>query len=76
MGDFERTLGAGADFDRIVDKFSRQERQPMGERSVRTPEKEIYFSTYDEVIAWDAANPKAKFTGSRQGDGYLMKITE
>jgi hypothetical protein len=40
----------------------------------RAEGKEVYFSSYAEVEAWDRANPGVQFIRRRSGDGYTMKI--
>lgn len=52
MGDFERTFGAGADFDRIIDKnnreYFREERQ-------KTKNSKKEFSSFQDALVWAKA---------------------
>ncbi|EJC0159876.1 TPA: hypothetical protein NWA23_004187 [Escherichia coli] len=70
MGDFERTYGAGADFDRIIDEnnseYFREERQ-----KAKNSKKE--FSSFQDALAWAKANPGKTIVRSPDGVGFIEK---
>ena len=67
MGDFERTYGAGADFDRIIDEnnseYFRDERQ-----KAKKFEKEFSFQ---DALVWAKANPGKTIVRSPDGVGFI-----
>lgn len=70
MGDFERTFGAGADFDRILDGYNseylREERQ-------KTQNSKKEFSSFQDALAWAKANPGKTIIRSPDGVGFIEK---
>ncbi len=70
MGDFERTYGAGADFDRIIDEnnseYFREERQ-----KAKNSKKE--FSSFQDALVWAKANPGKTIVRSPDGVGFIEK---
>ncbi len=69
MGDFERTFGAGADFDRIIDEnnseYFREDR-----RKTKNSKK---FSSFQDALVWAKANPGKTIIRSPDGVGFIEK---
>lgn len=74
MGDFERTFGAGADFDAIVSGFSRdyQKEQRQLDREARAATKKS-FSSFQEATVWAKNNPGRSFVRCPSGQGFVEK---
>ncbi|CNI62512.1 Uncharacterised protein [Yersinia pekkanenii] len=70
MGDFERTFGAGADFDGIIDGYNseylREERQ-------KTKNSKKEFSSFQDALVWAKANPGKTIIRSPDGVGFIEK---
>ena len=68
-GDFERTYGAGADFDRIIDEnnseYFRDERQ-----KAKNSKKN---SSFQDALVWAKANPGKTIVRSPDGVGFIEK---
>ena len=66
-GDFERTYGAGADFDRIIDEnnseYFRDERQKAKNSKKNSSFKMLWF--------WAKANPGKTIVRSPDGVGFI-----
>lgn len=61
MGDFERTFGAGADFDRIIDEnnseYFREDRR-------KTKNSKKKFSSFQDALVWAKAKEGANKRGN------------
>ncbi|MCX8265961.1 hypothetical protein, partial [Escherichia coli] len=70
MGDFERTFGAGADFDRIIDEnnseYFREDRR-------KTKKFKKNFSSFQDALVWAKANPGKTIIRSPDGVGFIEK---
>ncbi len=69
-GDFERTFGAGADFDRIIDEnnseYFREDRR-------KTKNSKKNFSSFQDALVWAKANPGKTIIRSPDGVGFIEK---
>lgn len=74
MGDFERTYGAGANFDSILDGYNRDHRleQREIERKVKASTK-AWFLTFQSAAEWAKANPGKAFARAPSGIGFEEK---
>ena len=70
MGDFERTFGAGADFDSIINGYNREYLQEGRER--KTSPKKV-FSSFKEATAWAKANPGKSIIRAHNSEGFIEK---
>lgn len=62
MGDFERTFGAGANLDSIIDGFNRDHfREQRAIRSGSTGQRTT-FKTFQEASEWAKNNPGRSFS--------------
>ena len=70
MGDFERTFGAGADFDRIIDEnnseYFREDRR-------KTKNSKKKFSSFQDALVWAKANPGKTIIISPDGVWFIEK---
>lgn len=88
MGDFERTFGAGADVESIIDNFDRswraeqrearreaQNSQQGGQTMYdRAVGEEMLFPSVDAAEDWMKAHPGVQYVGRRHENGWAMKI--
>ena len=74
MGDFERTFGAGANVDSIIDGFNRDylHEQRQSQREYHSTSKRK-FSSFQEALAWSKKNPGKTITRSPDGIGFIKK---
>jgi ABC-type uncharacterized transport system YnjBCD substrate-binding protein len=70
MGDFERTFGAGADFDRIIDDYNSEY---LREERKKTQNSKKEFSSFQDALAWAKANPGKTIIKSPDGVGFIEK---
>lgn len=70
MGDFERTFGAGADLDAIIDRFSRDHRAEQ-HRSQSKVSIKRYFSSFQEACVWAKSHPGKAFRRDSKGKGFV-----
>lgn len=61
MGDFERTFGAGADLDSIIDGFNRDHFREQRQSNNRPAARKQTFKTFREASAWAKNNPGRSF---------------
>ncbi|WP_339934707.1 hypothetical protein [Vreelandella glaciei] len=85
MGDFERTFGAGANIESIIDGINRDyfREQRKGARShsgsARGGEPKLHqsgkqhFTSFQEAMAWAKRNPGKSITRSPDGEGFVEK---
>lgn len=82
MGDFERTFGAGADIDQIIEYFNRAEGYGRSRYPVQSPRnqkkrrnlQERTFSSFQEASDWAKKNPGATITRTSDGHGYVGRF--
>lgn len=74
MGDFERTFGAGANIDSIINginrNYFREQRQTRNEKSTSSKNT---FPSFQAAITWAKENPGRAITRSPDGIGYIEK---
>lgn len=70
MGDFERTFGAGADFDAIINGYNREYLQEGREKKAKS--KRV-FSSFREAADWAKANPGKSIMRASDGEGFIEK---
>lgn len=81
MGDFERTFGAGANIESIIDGFNMSYfcEQRDTERTMRSRGNKLdsqnsqTFSSFQEALAWAKANLGRAITRIPGGDGFMVK---
>lgn len=78
MGDFERTFGAGANLDSIINGYSREYRREQNS-SVGYPMSKPAdtgtktFSSFQEAVSWAKANPGQAITRIPGQEGFMIK---
>ncbi len=70
MGDFERTFGAGADFDRIIDENNSEYFREDSRKTKNSKEK---FSSFQDALVSAKANPGKTIIRSPDGVGFIEK---
>lgn len=78
MGDFERTFGAGANLDSIIDGYSREYRREQKSsiaysKSPPTDTGTKTFLSYQEALSWAKANPGQAITRIPGQEGFMVK---
>ena len=71
MGDYERTFGAGANIDGIIEGFNRNflnELQTHGNADLFIPK---HFFSFQEASTWAKSNPGSSIRKSPTGIGYI-----
>jgi len=76
MGDFERTFGAGANIESIIDGINRDYFRDGDaddeDEDDYTPDP--HFTTYEEALTWAKSNPgEAAFVRNPYGPGFIRK---
>lgn len=72
MGDFERTFGAGANIESIMDGYSRDyKREQRG--AYRAEPKSKTFSSFSEAAAWAKSNPGKIIVRVPGTDEFMVK---
>ena len=78
MGDFERTFGAGANLDSIIDGYSREYRREQRSsgsfsRPKPTDADTKTFSSFQEAMSWAKSNPGKIITRIPGQEGFMVK---
>ncbi|MBK3431955.1 MULTISPECIES: hypothetical protein [Pseudomonas] len=78
MGDFERTFGAGANLDSIIDGYNRdyrrEQRSSGGFSKSRIDDKATKtFPSFQEAMSWAKANPGQVITRIPGQEGFMVK---
>lgn len=78
MGDFERTFGAGANLDSIIDGYSREyRREQSGSGGFSMPKPKHVapktFQSFQEAISWAKSNPGQSITRIPGEEGFMVK---
>lgn len=75
MGDFERTFGAGADAESIIDGYGTIN-DNYDDSEGEMIEIELWFPNYAEAEAWEKANPNTVFTRRRHLGGFQVTLRD
>ena len=70
MGDFERTYGAGADFDRIIDENNSEYFRDERQKAKNSKKNSLLFKM---LWFWAKANPGKTIVRSPDGVGFIEK---
>lgn len=70
MGDFERTFGAGANFDAIINGYNREYLQEVGEKKTSS---KMAFASFKDAVAWAKSNPGKSIMRAPDGQGFIEK---
>ena len=72
MGDFERTFGASADIDSIIDGYSRDYLREQRQAS-RPQARTKNFSSFQEAAEWAKRNPGRSIVRAPGTDEFIIK---
>ena len=78
MGDFERTFGAGANLDSIIDGYSREYRREQRSSGSFSKPKPTdtgakTFPSFQEAMSWAKSNPGQTITRIPGQEGFMVK---
>lgn len=72
MGDFERTFGAGANADSIIDHYSKAYSR-MTRRDAGLQSRAKNFSSFQDAAAWAKRNPGRSIVRVPGTDEFMIK---
>lgn len=73
MGDWERIFGAGVSAETVIDRINNTNRREHEFDDESYDNQKMWFSTFQEALAWTKSNPGKAIVRSPDGEGFVEK---